>query len=246
MMVPARKRVLVSAYLAGIVLVSFLVVRGTVARLASSRDEPPELIPESRRSDSRIGSSPLHGGSSLDLLDRVQTSRDGIAGVWGFQNRALITPAVRRGRLQLPCVPPEEYDLRFVVTRKRGTNALVVGFVQSGRQGVAVLDGLDGLKSWVFLAGVGSYDSNPTRRDGKLLKWNKEAEVLLSVRRSGVVISVDAKDVVTWKGDPEELSLPSEFAVPHPGALFVGSWETVYQLDEIGLTPITGVPTLLR
>ena len=90
---------------------------------------------------------------AVDLLDGVVVSSDSVAGTWGFQDRALITPAVPWGRLQLPCVPPLEYDLRLEVTRKQGVDALAIGLVVSGVPALLVVDDAVSRSSWISLAG---------------------------------------------------------------------------------------------
>jgi hypothetical protein len=200
---------------------------------------PPESLTESRAVAAPAGEA----SKEVDLLDHVRASRDSVAGTWGFQDRGLITASDAWGRLQLPCWPPEEYDLRLRVTRKKGTDSLILGLVTGGRQAVAALDGHDGKTSWLYLSDS-LYDfSNTTTVSRKVFKWNKPTTVVAQVRASGISISVDGEPVVQWRGDPSELQMPPGHRVPDSKALFIGSWETAFRIDEISLIPITGKPT---
>ena len=101
-----RKRIVTAAgvFAAGALLV-FVVIRGAMARAGSDPDDPTALIPEKNLQEKRPAKSssvPASPEAGLDLLDLIQTPKDAIAGVWGFQDRALITSSVPWGRLQLP------------------------------------------------------------------------------------------------------------------------------------------------
>lgn len=246
---PATRRTFaVIAVLGASAVLSFFIARGVHARRTSMPEDSDDLVPESKLKDSR---PPGPGPSSasperIDLLDRVSVSKDRVEGVWGFQDRALITSSIRKGRLQLPCIPPDEYDLDLKIARKQGTNAFSVGFVQDGRQGMLVLDGLDGLTTWIFLSSAATHEANPTRASGKFLRWNKPVHLKIAVRKTGVAVEADGKPVLSWKAKPGDLFLPPEFAVPNARTLFLGSWETVYRIDELILTPVQGTPTFLR
>lgn len=234
------------ACLVSLVLVVALIVR---AKATPTDEETAGLIPPKELKNTRppaLHRSPA-APSSLDMLELVDASKDAIAGRWGFQERALITSDVQWSRLQLPCIPPEEYDLRIKVTRKRGVNSLNVGVVLSGKQGMLVLDGWDGRTNCLLL-GDGS---EPATGDAsvpnlKVLKWNKPTELLVQVRRDAVSLAVDGKKLIDWKGEPAELFLPSGYFVPERRALTLGSWETIFRIDEYVLIPVTGQPTLTR
>jgi hypothetical protein len=234
------------------ILLVFVIARvssgGT--REASEVSGALDLLPPEKLSDHRPAAAPPAApapatSKEIDLLDLIQPGRDGIAGSWGFQERALITPLVKWGRLQIPVIPPEEFDLRIRLTRKRGVNSVNLGFLMNGKQGTAVLDGSDGHTSWVDLAGL-TMSENPTTVIGRLLKWNKPATVLLSVRKDLLSILVDGKKAMEWKGKPGDLSVTPEFLVPNPRALILGSYETAFRIDELTLIPISGAPTFLQ
>lgn len=184
--------------------------------------------------------------STIDLLDLIKVQRDSMAGLWGFQGRSLITSSVPWGRLQVPCVPPEEYDLKMVVTRRRGMKSLDVGFVFGNRQGLIRLDGQEGETSWIELTTGYELDANPTRRSGRLFPWRKARTLDLSVRKTGVGLSVDGKKIIEWSGDASEIGLQPGHRVPNPKALLIGSCDAVFEISEMTLIPVTGSATILQ
>lgn len=189
---------------------------------------------------------PAPAARDVDLLEHVRTSRDAVHGAWGFQADSLVSPSVQWGRLALPVVPPEEYDLRITATRRQGTDSLNVGFVYRGRQGMIMVDGNGGETSWIDLVTPYDLPSNETSVVGKFLKWNRPAKLVVSVRKDGVALSVDGSKIIDWKGDPAELKLIPGYRVPERRGLFIGCWETILVIDEIVLVPVTGTPLLLQ
>jgi hypothetical protein len=66
------------------------------------------------------------------------------------------------------------------------------------------------------------------------------------VRKGSVAVQVNGNAVLEWKGEVKQLSLWPDWTVPEKRALFLGSWESVFRLDELVLTPVSGRATLLR
>jgi hypothetical protein len=241
-----RKKILTAggAFVAVGVLV-FVIVRGATAR--GSDVDPTELIPERKLKEIRPGrpASVQASAQGTDLLDLIEAPKDAVAGVWGFQDRALITSGVAWGRLQVPCLPPEEYDLALRVTRKRGVSSFHVGLVQDGHQGMIVFDGEDGRTSWISLS-TGSETDNETLTPGKVLKWNRETRLVISVRKDRIAVAADGKPVLEWKGNGSRHAFPAGWNVPQAKALFLGSSDSVFRIDEATLIPVAGAARLLR
>ncbi|MGH2690166.1 MAG: hypothetical protein ACRDKW_15375, partial [Actinomycetota bacterium] len=86
---------------------------------------------------------PSTGSKTIDLLKLVDPAKDSVQGAWRFEGTALVTGPARFSRLQIPYVPPAEYDLRAVVERKDGSNSIVFGLVAGGRQFCFVLDAFE-------------------------------------------------------------------------------------------------------
>ena len=61
---------------------------------------------------------------------------------------------------------------------------------------------------------------------------------MVSVRKNLLTVSVDGKLVLTWKADYSKLS--AELNVPNTKALYLGNWETSYEITSIQLAVVSG------
>lgn len=208
--------------------------------------DPTRLASPSDYKDQRPAATAAAKSSEVDLLNRIQVSKDAVAGTWGFQDRVLITSQVPSGRLQVPCLPPEEYDLNLTVMRKRGTGSLNLGLPWGGRQAMVMVDGIDGHTTCLQLGEGYDPASNQTTFREKLFKWNRRSVVSVSVRKGGITLNVDGKKIFQWAGDPAELYVQPGFFVPNPSSLFIGTWETIFRVEEMVLVPVQGNPKFLR
>ena len=68
---------------------------------------------------------------------------------------------------------------------------------------------------------------------------DKPHTVLVSVRKNNLTVSVDGKLVLTWKS-ADYSKLSAELNVPNTKALYLGNWETVYEITSIQLAIVSG------
>lgn len=244
MKISAKRWTTALLVLGGLGFVTLVVLKVAMAR-AGAKDE---VIPLDRLKNTRApaAATPAPAAGVIDLLDLIRISEDSISGTWGFFDRALVTSRTPRGRLQIPCIPPEEYDLNLTVTRKDGTDSLNLGIVFGGRQAMIVLDGHNGIESWLSLAGTTGTGDNDTRVATRIFKWGRPVPLTVSVRKGAVSVSSQGKTLIDWKGSPNDLELHPEFRVLNDQALLIASWDTMFKIDEMTLHPVTGAPKLLR
>jgi len=234
--------------LAILILAALVVVRRPW-RASDGEDDPDAVAPESQGRDVRtaaIPAVPPQANGGLDLLGLLDLGQYTVAGRWGFQGPSLVSCFTPWGRIQAPCVPPAEYDLRLRVTRKRGAGSLGLGVLVDDTRGMIVLDGDDGCMSWVVRSGHPTSEGNDTARSTRALKWNKPATILVSVRKGQVVVAVEGKEILRWRGPAGDLAVPPQFVVPSPKALILGASEATFRIEEWTLIPVTGAPALLR
>jgi WD40 repeat protein len=92
-----------------------------------------------------------------------------------------------------------------------------------------------------FLSGLEMIDGkncaiNETTRKGAVLKDGVAGEVLCSVRRNDILVSVDGKPVTEYKGDWNRLSLGGYWNTPNDRVLFVGAQDAAYRISRMELT----------
>jgi hypothetical protein len=112
---------------------------------------------------------------------------------------------------------------------------------------MVVLDGDSGSASWIDRIDSGAPGKGVSRLSRKIfLEKDTPVAVGVSVRKTGVAVTVNGATFLDWKGSPSALSLFPNWKVPDPRALFLGAFETSYRIDRLTLTPVTGDGTVLR
>ena len=198
--------------------------------------EPPLPPLEPHRSPTPLGVPRAPG--TVDLLDLIDCSRDARAGRWGFEGTALHTSSVAWGRLQIPYPAPEEYDLRIRLRRESGSNSFNLGLSNGKIQFMIVLDGDTGSTSGIDLLDERGFSMNETTVSGKILQLGKPATLAVSVRRTGIALSVDDRRLIDWKGSPVRLGYLEGWKGSDSQSLVLGSWETRYRIEELTLLPV--------
>jgi len=183
----------------------------------------------------------------VDLLKLIDPAKDAAGGTWKFEGTTLVAPTVKFGRLQIPYVPPQEYDVKLVVERKDKANSIVLGLVGGGKQFIAVVDAFDHDPfSGIELIDGKAFPDNETGVPGRLLENGKKATLEYGVRKDKVTMMVNGKRIVDWKADWEGLTLYKDWKMPRADALFIGAWTAPYHIHEAVLTPVTGEGKPLR
>lgn len=191
------------------------------------------------------GNPPADG---IDLLPLIDLSRDAVHGEWQFSSDGLSSPPkVASARVQIPYVPPEEYDLTLVVERKEGDYSLEVGLASGPRQFHVGLDGWGaGDLTGLYLVDGKANQNFETTYQGKLLQKDSQATLVCSVRKTGVAMVVDGKKILDWKGDLKRLTAAQNWEVPSKISLFIGSWTTRFLIHRMLLVPVSGTGRALR
>jgi len=93
--------------------------------------------------------------------------------------------------------------------------------------------------------GKGCWENETTFR-GSFLPKGKAVSILVSVRRAGVLVTLDGKKVLDWKGSSKRLGMNGQWSVRNPKALFLGAWTSRFQVSQLTLTPFLGQGKSLR
>jgi dienelactone hydrolase len=183
----------------------------------------------------------------IDLLKLLDLKQDVVQGEWGFKEGKLHSGKGQGTRIQIPYLPPDEYDLTIVAARVEGTDSMNIGLVRGSSQFCACVDGWTSTVHGLSLVdGKLAADNETARRIGGVLKQNRPSTIVCSVRTESVTVTVDGRKVIEWKGDASRLSNYKEIAVPNPRALFMATWDTRFLFAKMTLTPISGEGQKLR
>jgi hypothetical protein len=194
--------------------------------------------------EKRLGSVDSRPPGALDLLSLIDLKQDLLKGTWRRVDRDLQAPALGQGLVQIPYVPPEEYDLRLVVRLSQSAE-VNLGIALGDLLFVVAVDGWGGKFSGVELIDGKSFDVNETSRPGRFLKPDEPNTILCSIRKNRVRLEVNAEVLVDWAMDPKRLSLLTYWNRPRNGTLSIGS-HGGYTLSRYELVPITGQGKPLR
>jgi hypothetical protein len=245
----AKRLAIVIAVLATPALLIPILLRARADDPKPKNDQAPRIGPASEEAltpEETSVESPTPVRTPVDLLKLVDPSRDAVAGTWAIENGALLTPEVPWGRLEIPCLPPDEYELRVVATRVRGGDSLNLGLATKGRQFMVVLDGNGGTQSGLDLIKGKGFGENSTTFSEKVFPPGVPTAVLARVRKTGLTVSVGSRKVLEWAGDLRSTDVLSSWYVRSNGTLFVGAYATQFRIDEMRLTPLTGELRMLR
>jgi hypothetical protein len=228
-----------------VVAVALVAIAGIVVSWVR-RDSPAPRIAGGKQPSRRFLKVDKQASGEVDLLKLIDPSQDSVVGVWLSESGSLISPLVHDyTRLEIPCGPPEEYDLELVIERLGAPESFVIGLVGAGRQFTTHLDAkLFGSNSKVLSAccsGLRLIDGradNETVRREPVLKPAGSSEVRCCVRKTGVSVLVNGMQIIDWKGSLSRLTLPRQWTVPNKGALFLGTYDCSYKISRAVLKPV--------
>lgn len=218
---PIRSRKVWDIALLGLLLlVGVFVVRTWREGDATKPEQPPESL------------------ADVDLLQLIDPVRDARVGEWRKENGALVTSSVPFGRLEIPYIPPSEYELRLTVQRRQGNDSFDIGLAKGQRQVVSILDGWkDGDIAGLDLIDNKGFMENPTTHQGKLLPTGQSRRIVLTVREKQVIVAVEGQKIIDWPANYDQVSLYEFWKVHHLDTLFVGTYASEFRIDELVLRP---------
>ncbi|MGI9472290.1 MAG: hypothetical protein ACR2NZ_12185 [Rubripirellula sp.] len=188
----------------------------------------------------------------IDLLALIDTDDDGTPGEWmkGKWTKAksvLESPKAFGARLELPYAPPEEYRMTLVVEPLDDPNGLLVGNVSGTSRFVTLFNHQtpDGPKSAIENID-GRNVGNESTFNGSVLKKNRISQIIVTIRKSQVTMTIDGRTIVAWQGDRGRLSLSDYWKTPEEKALFLGAYDCRYRFHRVTLEPLSGTGTLLE
>lgn len=172
----------------------------------------------------------------INLLKRIDPSRDSVTGDWRLNAAGLMVPPGRAVTLQLPFVPPSAYVLTVEAKPLKQPAAalpgpLVLGLVVAGRQCCLVI------RSGPY-TGISTVDGkfardNETTTESVDMEPGKLLTIGCFVNGRHLVAECDGKKFLDWQGDPARLDIDRGYAVPNAGALFIGGNGGMFAITKL-------------
>ncbi len=197
------------------------------------------------RIERRLAALPRGDGSGVNLLSLIDPLKDKISGLWKATSKGLSSPRMMDSLLQVPYVPPDEYDLEVVAEWQEGEDGLGIGLARGKAQVMMVIGSWGQTVSGLRLVDGVFENENPTSHKGPVFTKGKPARIVCSVRRTSIDVTVDGRKIVSWKADYSKFSL-GHWAVPRKDALFLCSLNNVYEITRMSLTPVSGQGKKIR
>lgn len=179
---------------------------------------------------------------TIDLLATIDPKRDGITGAWswGKQHDLVGAPPMESmAKCQIAnYVPPAEYDLTLVLSRKEGGNGINIGLVSPvGQQFVVSVDVMAGTITR-FDTGEGEAEEKKTGRSwpGRFFENGKPRTLTFMIRNDAFVFQADGKDFMSWKGDWKKVPNAAGMVQKNSCLFLVAYSNGVYDLSRITLT----------
>lgn len=174
-----------------------------------------------------------------DLLKQADPSQCWTAGDWTIGDGTLLSPKRYGARLELPYSPSEDYRWTLIVEPLDTPHGLILGQQSAGHRFVTLLNyATDGIYVSALEDVGGRNVGNETTFTGAVFRQNQLSQVIVTVRKGHVIVSVDGRTVINWAGKPAELSLSDYWETPNKSALFLGAYDCRYRFHRITLEPL--------
>ena len=202
--------------------------------------QPPRALPEFAELP-RAAVAPRSDQKEIDLLSLIKPDRDQVQGEWSLTSGLLKSPKEFGARLEIPFQPPEEYELQVIAEPLDEPNGLLLG-QRSGNNRFAVLVNYQvDKKNLSALENVdGKNVGNETTVERQFFKKGRPSHIVCTVRKTGVSVSVDGRECISWLGESSTLSLSDYWKTPRDNALFLGAYDCRYRFSRVTLTPLSG------
>lgn len=183
-----------------------------------------------------------------NLLPLIDLDQGPLADGWTMEDERLVAPKHYGARIEIAYEPPTEYRLTVIAEPLDEPNGLILGQRSGGNRFLVLLNYANGEVPSSALENVDgrNVDTGPTTVRERLFEQGRPSEIICTVRKDSVSVTVDGLQVIRWEGDPDRLSLSDYWLTPTENALFVGAYNCGYRFHRIGLTPISGEGRLLR
>ncbi len=169
-----------------------------------------------------------------NLLTSVDLESTWSTGKWDFKD-GLLEGIEKDSAIEFPYTPPDEYRMTTIVEPLDGPFSLLLK-QRSGGHSFWVTLAYNNKNSLEVVDGVAV--PNETTHHGQLLRQGERAEVVVTVKKETVQVSVDGEQIIDWKGDSSRLSLNHQ--TPIDEALAICTNGCRYRIHRLSIEPLSG------
>jgi len=177
-------------------------------------------------------------GRWVDLMRLIDLKLDAKSGTWKMENGALTSGADNGERVQIPYVPPEEYDYRVVFAMK-GSGTQAVQFASSGGRGMVWDIGRGGNTAFTL-------NDKAAGRTFSGLQVGKRYTSVIKVRRGYVQFFLDNQLMLTESSPDLLFETGLWYGLEDKRLLGIGSLFSPMSFVRIDVQEISGHGNVLR
>jgi hypothetical protein len=177
--------------------------------------------------------------AEINLLAGIDPARDQVSGEWTLADGKLESPKAYGARIAVPGDVPAEYQVTAIVEPLDEPDGFLLGQVLEGQQFAVTLHYAPEGQTLSALENIdGENVSNYTTYREPLFQQGRLSQIVCTVRQTGVTVSVDGREIITWHGEPNRLSLSDYWKMPNTEQLFLGAYDCRYRIHRLTLLPI--------
>ena len=154
----------------------------------------------------------------------------------------LTTAGKGAAKVEFEYEPPAQYLVDCAVTRTRGSHGFALQLVVAGKPCAVLIDDFSTAAYYSGLERIrGSRVSSkfsPARVAGEQLDNGKVSRLRCFVVKNHVVVELDGKVLVNWRGDAATLDRDGSLAIPSAGRLGICTMDASYAVDSLRVYPI--------
>lgn len=194
--------------------------------------------------ETAVGSSPIEGGT-VNLFKLIDLKKDVLSGAWSQKGNGYTCSPEAGARLQVPWLLPAEYDLTVTLERA-ADDFLVLGLNGEPSNFMVVIDpNFRAAFEMVDGKDFGAQDESQTFPRPPF-PTGKPVVVKASVRRTGVKVFLDGKQILSWDGGMKRLTPNKDWAGPNARCPFLGSQKGQLLFTAVALVPVQDAGKPLR
>jgi tetratricopeptide (TPR) repeat protein len=216
-----------------------------VAAKPGQKEPDPAAVPEAINGNRFFGVAARAGGLTpgsdgwFDYLQYIDPDKNTVAGKWSFTAAGTLAVASggKNSCLILPITAPGSYELEVAFIRTNGADAVAVCLPVGRAACTLMLGGEGGAASGLDLVGGKPYQNNETSvRPAPLLNDSKYAvlaRVLLHQGDAEVIVTLNGRPYVKWKGQPSALSRAEIWKLPDGRCPGLGVYNSTVVFDRV-------------
>lgn len=178
-------------------------------------------------------------GERMDVIEMMVSGARKKSSSWELRSRVLTSTGKENEPLALPVTVPDEYQLVVSVCRARPglKGEFTIGLLCGDHRVDLIIDGWAGTISGLSLIDGKSAMDNETRIEGRHFDRGRPIEIVSTVQKKSLRVTVDGMPLVNWQGDFARFS-SRRASTGGRRVLVFNSYGGFYRIDKITLTPI--------